>query len=731
MLQQAGSFHLITFGHMMRLMRFVVLTLATGTLLQVAAVADDVVLHKVDQIFSVYDKPGSPGCSLGVIRDGNFVDRKAYGLGNLELGVQLSPQSVFYMGSVSKQFTAAAVVLAAEQGFLSLDDDVRKYVPELPDYGHVITLRQMLHQTSGFRDFFTLIALSGRNVSDFNSPDEILKLVLRQRGLNNIPGDEWIYSNTNYFLLAVVVKRATKKSLAEFASENIFQPLGMSHTLFYDDHTLVVPGRVAAYDSGTRGNFIVDWSTTYEMVGGGGLMSSVDDLLSWDRNFYANRLGKGTLTKELQTPGVLNNGNTISYAMGLDLGNYRGLPIVEHGGALFGYRTEFLRFPTQKFTVICLCNIASAVPENLARKVVDLYLADKLQPAASALEPSGTGHLPDPATFAGKYLDPRTHMMYSFTASNGDLMAWGGVLRRISSHKFYDLESNVITFERSDGVMNAKLNIQGETYFSGRRVEELRLSNTALAAYAGQFRSSELDATYSLSLEQGTLTLRNRDNAPEKLIPIATDEFDAKGLGRIVFHRDSQGQVSGLAVFTQDARDIELKRPIEHSAVKCQETERWLRNATVAPPAKLGLRARRSPSHYRFDWSVERNRFAPWPTSPAGRGYQSPGRWCRRPGTTRLDLTRFGETACSLQSQDAEKDLLDGLHPAWTAGGLPAPVLVGLWRDHSHSLHRLVGGVPQRLVLNLPRPSARPRGGPRNLVMDCKFHSLKVSPGNL
>jgi CubicO group peptidase (beta-lactamase class C family) len=186
-------------------------------LLGVVAFGQDVSAQRVDQVFSIYDKPGSPGCSLGVIRDGDFVYRKAYGLANLELGVPLSPQSVFYMGSVSKQFTAAAIVLAAEQGYLSLDDDVRKYLPELPDYGHVITLRQMIHQTSGFRDFFTLLYLSGHDVADFNSPEDIFKIVVRQRGLNNIPGDEWIYSNTNYFLLGIVVKRATKKSLRTVA----------------------------------------------------------------------------------------------------------------------------------------------------------------------------------------------------------------------------------------------------------------------------------------------------------------------------------------------------------------------------------------------------------------------------------------------------------------------------------------------------------------------------------
>jgi CubicO group peptidase (beta-lactamase class C family) len=299
----------------MGLMRFASVTFALGILACVAAVAGDVAPQKVDDIFSAYNRPGSPGCSLGVVRDGEFVYRKAYGSANLELRAPLSPQSVFYMGSVSKQFTAAAVALAGEQGHLSLDDDVRKYIPELPDYGHVITLRQMIHQTSGFRDFFTLINLSGHDVADFNSKDEIFKLVVRQTGLNNVPGDEWIYSNTNYFLLGIAVERATRKSLAEFAAQYIFQPLGMSHTLFYDDHTLVVPGRVAAYDPGAHDTFRVDWSTTYDIVGAGGLMSSVDDLLLWDRNFYTNRLG-ASLTAQLQTRGVLNNGNKISYAMG-------------------------------------------------------------------------------------------------------------------------------------------------------------------------------------------------------------------------------------------------------------------------------------------------------------------------------------------------------------------------------------------------------------------------------
>jgi CubicO group peptidase (beta-lactamase class C family) len=545
---------------MLLLERSVFTTLAFKILLGLAVLAQDIPTQKVDQIFAGYDKPGSPGCSLGVIRNGDFVYQKAYGLANLELGVPLSPQSVFYMGSVSKQFTAASVVLAAQQGYLSLDDDVRKYIPELPDYGHAIDLRQMIHQTSGFRDFYALLGLSGRDATDFNSPEGIFKIVVRQRGLNNVPGDEWIYSNTNYFLLGMVVQRATKKSLVEFAAENIFRPLGMSHTLFYDDHTLVVPGRVAAYEPAPHDSFRVDWSTTFAVVGAGGLMSTLDDLLLWDRNFYANRLGKGILVQELQTPGVLNDGNKLSYAMGLVLGKYRGLPVVEHGGALFGYRTELLRFPQQKFSVICLCNVASAVPENLARKVADIYLADELKPDASALKRSSNESFPDPATFAGKYLDPRTHLVYTFTASNGNLMAWGAGLIRINANQFYDLQSDVITFDSSNSVMHAKLDTGQETYFSGGRIQELHLAEPVLASYSGRFRSTELDTVYSLAIDKNVLTVRNRDNPPQALNPIAKDEFDAGGLGRLVFERDPRGRVLGFRVFTQAARGIEFKK---------------------------------------------------------------------------------------------------------------------------------------------------------------------------
>jgi CubicO group peptidase (beta-lactamase class C family) len=454
---------------------------------------------------------------------------------------------------VSKQFTAASVVLAAEQGYLSLDDDVRKYLPELPDYGHPVTLRQMLHQTSGLRDFFDLIALSGGSPAEIGSRADILKLIIRQKGLNNVPGAEWIYSNSNYFLLGEVVQRATKKSLAQFASENIFQPLGMKHTLFFDDNTLVVPNRVAAYDPGKNGKFLVDWSTTYDLVGGGGLMSTVDDLLLWDRNFSANKLGKGTLVQQLQNHGIVNNGNQINYAMGLALGEYRSLPTIEHGGANFGYRSEYLRFPQQRFSAIVLCNLSTAGPVGLAHKIADLYLQGDLAPASA---PRVSSDSPGPEAFAGAYLDPRTKTIYKFTAEGGNLMGWGKVLRRVAANQYYDLEDDVMTFATDNGVMHLSLPIPGELYFSGDRLRPLQLTAAELTTFAGKFHSEELDTTYSLLVEGGRLMVKVPNNPPISLDAAGTDEFYSSDLGDLVFHPDAGHRVSAFSLSTQEARGI-------------------------------------------------------------------------------------------------------------------------------------------------------------------------------
>ncbi len=524
----------------------------------ISVFASDVAGQQVDALFAAFSKAHSPGCSVGVIRNGNFIFRKSYGEASLELGVPLTSQSVFYMASVSKQFTAASVLLAAEQGLLTLDDRVRKFIPELPEGAHPITVRQLLHHTSGLRDFLALTYLAGDDTSALASPDNVLRLIARQKGLNNLPGEEFVYSNSNYFLLGLVVQRATGKTLAQFAAENIFVPLGMKHTRFYDDHSVVVPNRVAAYDRGEGGSFRVDWSTIFDIVGSGGLMSNVDDLLLWDRNFYSNKLGKGTLGKELQTHGALTNGHAINYGLGLWLGEYRGLTTVEHSGGTFGYRTELLRFPEQNFSVALLCNVADADVEGLARKIADLYLARQLKPDRSST--AILRSLPDPAPFVGTYLDGRTHMVYTFAESGGSLVAWGAKLRRLGANEFSDLVGNPIAFQSADGDMTATLTLQGEKFFAGNRVPDLKLSESALGRFTGTFISDELRVSYTISLASGALLLKFGDRPPVGMKPVAANEFQAGDLGTLLFHLSAQKQVFGLTLFSQAARGITFTR---------------------------------------------------------------------------------------------------------------------------------------------------------------------------
>jgi CubicO group peptidase (beta-lactamase class C family) len=515
--------------------------------------------RKVDALFAAYDKPGSPGCALGVVRDGGFIYKRGYGEASLELGVPLTPQSVFYMGSVSKQFTAASVVLAAEQGYLSLDDDIRKYIPELPSYGKPITLRNMLHHTSGLRDIFSLLALAGRNAEDMHSTPELLDLVSRQKALNFSTGDEFLYSNSNYFLMSVVIRRATGKTLSAFAEEHIFKPLGMTHTRFYDDRSVVVPGRVPAYSPAANGAFRVDWSTNFEKVGDGGLMSTVEDMLLWDRNFYANKLGKGTLLKELLTPGVLNSGKPIEYALGLFVSAYRGLPVVGHAGALFGYRTEILRFPEQKFSVICLCNVSSANPERLNNQIADIYLDGLLKPPAPAA--TAAAHV-DPKPYIGTYRNAESHAVFELSATGEDLVVFGQHLKALGPGRFSFSPGPELQFTPHDNQgMRVTVTSTDAAPQILERFQAFKPSPEDVAPYAGTYESDELQAKYEFMVKDGKLLLAVNWMEPAALEPTVRDEFRGGAAGAsFVFRRDAQGKITAVDVFAGRVRNMRFTR---------------------------------------------------------------------------------------------------------------------------------------------------------------------------
>jgi CubicO group peptidase (beta-lactamase class C family) len=329
---------------------------------------------RVDRLFAPWDKPDSPGCALAVIQGGQIVYERGYGMANLEHDIPISPQTTFYVGSLSKQFTAMSVLLLVEQGKPSLDDDVHKYVPEIPDYGHPITIRHLIHHTSGLPDFFVLWHASGRDFADFMPEEHVLGLLARQRTLNFTPGHRFEYSNSGYFLLSLIVKRVSGQSLREFAEENMFRPLGMRDTHFHDDRTMVVKNRAAGHLSTADGGFGL-FTMSFDLVGSGGLYTTVEDFFLWDQNFYQNRLGQGGrgLIDQMYTRGTLDDGEELDYAFGLVVEEYRGSKMISHGGGFIGFRAELVRFPEQHGSVAVLCNLDSIDASQLARNVADIY----------------------------------------------------------------------------------------------------------------------------------------------------------------------------------------------------------------------------------------------------------------------------------------------------------------------------------------------------------------------
>src|SRR5512137_2922056 len=333
---------------------------------------------QVDRVFAQWDRPDSPGCALGVYQNGVIAYARGYGMADLEHDAPITPDSVFYAGSVSKQFTAMAVALAIQQGKLGADDDVRKYVPELPDYGRPITIRHLVHHTSGLRDVNTLLVIAGRRDEDAFDNEAVLRILARQRALNFMPGDEHLYSNSGYAMLALAVERATGTRFADYADANIFQPLGMSASHFHTDLARLVKGRAYAYDRRADGTFALN-SPQNERAGAGGLFTTVRELQRWDENFYDAKVGGRDVIRMLETPGRLTNGTVLSYAWGLSVGSYRGMPIVEHSGSLGGYRAHILRFRDAHTSVAVLCNVSDVITGWIVRRVSDLVLADRFR----------------------------------------------------------------------------------------------------------------------------------------------------------------------------------------------------------------------------------------------------------------------------------------------------------------------------------------------------------------
>ena len=339
---------------------------------------------KVDQLFTEWNRSDSPGAALAVTRDGEIIYKQGYGTANLEYDIPITTGTIFDIASVSKQFAGFAIATLLHEGKLSLDDDIRMYLPDVPDFGNRITIRHLLHHTSGLRDWVQSLVIAGDMMDDVISFKHILKMARHQKTLNFEPGTEFLYSNTGYNLLAEIVEKVTGDSFREWTDTHIFKPLAMTNTHFHDDYQMILKHRAYSYQTVENDRFKHAVNNT-TALGSSSLCSTVEDLAKWILNFDDVRIGGQTVIEQMHQRGVLNNGEQINYAFGLNIGEYRTLRTVGHSGSWRGFRSHLMRFPDQKFGVVILCNVDTFNPLSLAEKVADLYLADALAPVEASV----------------------------------------------------------------------------------------------------------------------------------------------------------------------------------------------------------------------------------------------------------------------------------------------------------------------------------------------------------
>ena len=536
--------------------------------------AQDSTTARVDRVFSAYTNPGSPGCALGVYRDGRMLYARGYGMASLADATFITPATIFDIGSTSKQFTAASILLLAQQGKLSLDDDVRRFIPELPVYQAPITIRHLLHHTSGIRDYIGLLTIAGADISGRTTAKQALDAIVRQRALNFDPGAEMLYSNSGYFLLSQIVERVSGKSMRAFADENIFRPLGMTSTHFRDDHSVPLPGAATGYSPSGQG-FTVNMSK-WEQTGDGAVYTTVEDLLKWDNNFYDPKVGGARLLEELHRTEKLNSGSPQTYAAGLVVNDYRGLRSVSHGGSWAGFRAELIRFPDQKFSVATLCNVASSNPSLLARSVAAIYLADRMSPApafvarpvdASAATPIAERPVVTltPAElqqWAGNYASVANGSPRVLVVEGDRLVTVGQNRYVLTPHSATEFSTTVngnavlLRFERGTEGRRIRQWLGGQ---EGSSFVEVVPLGAAASAYVGAYSSPELAATLTIALLGEALQVKLPSGETYTLRRVRDGEFTAAGT-TLRFDAPKDGRSAGFALDMGRAKGIRFER---------------------------------------------------------------------------------------------------------------------------------------------------------------------------
>ncbi len=530
-------------------------------------------INLIDSLFSEYDKSNSPGCVLGLIKDGNFIYQRGYGSANLENNIPISSNTVFDIGSMSKQFTSAAIILLQQQGKLSLDDSVRKYIPELPWYGKTMTIRQMLNHTSGLRDYNSLLTLSGKQEEQVTTKEDALNIIIKQKNLNFNIGEEWDYSNTGFFLASVIVERISGLSMKEFSEKNIFKPLGMKNTFYLDNHTTIVPYRATAYAPNEVGGFQINMSN-WEQTGDGAIQTNCNDLSLWDKNYYNPIVGGQDFLKLITTTSTLNNGEKLNYTLGLFKEEFYGLELFHHGGAWAGYRAELLRFPQEHFSVICLSNLASFNPSGLAREVAKIYLTDKLKKEnkveiTKSVKSTKPLNKESVQSYSGHYHTTYNDILREVSVEGDKLFYVRNSSNKteliyIGNDEFIIKDNGFhMKFIRSKNNEISAINVLagGVKPITLNRYTPAKFLKTNFLNISGNYYSDELNRNCEINLSDSSLIAIIDKQDSISMSPVTKDSFvDESHSISIEFNRNQNGKVDGFYITVSRVRKIFFKR---------------------------------------------------------------------------------------------------------------------------------------------------------------------------
>ncbi|HNP95397.1 MAG TPA: serine hydrolase domain-containing protein [Cyclobacteriaceae bacterium] len=525
---------------------------------------------QVDALFAPWAKEDSPGAVVAVVKEGKIIYKKGYGMANLEYGIPNTPSSVFHIASVSKQFTVFSVLLLEKEGKLSLEDDVRKYIPEVPDFGKTITLRHLASHTSGMRDQWNLLVMAGWRFDDVITKEHIMKMVTHQKELNADPGEEFNYCNTGFTLLAEVVARVSGKSFAEFTKERIFNPLGMMNTLFYDDHEKIVKNRAYSYhkdDGGYKKSVL-----SYANVGATSLFTTVEDLSLWAMNFETPKVGDQSIFGKMNQQAVLNNGEKIEGALGQFVTPYKGLNQIQHGGADAGYRTYLGRFPDQHFAVIVFSNEASFSPGQMALKVADIYLKDEFSEDKNN-KPAAVKYIKLPAKqleqYCAAYWNEEEKYARKIYLRNDTLRYWRNersedIILPAAKDEFKMPSAGVdftVKFAKNqDGKKTMVVMANGPSNFVEYKAPTY--SESDLAQFTGTFYSDELSTYYHFKVKDGKLISEHMRMSDISYTPIKDDVFSGSTYftGLVEFERDRSSRVNGFRVSNGRVMNLVFKK---------------------------------------------------------------------------------------------------------------------------------------------------------------------------